>query len=126
MLQRPSRQSSALAVIGFLIALLAYPWVVRAQSASVLEVGTFSMAPEGDALPPGWKPLTFKKIPRHTTYTLVRDGETVAVKAVSDAASSGLTREIRINPKDYPIVKWRWKVTNILQKGDVSRKDGDD
>ncbi|MGH7252892.1 MAG: hypothetical protein ACREIE_03735, partial [Nitrospiraceae bacterium] len=58
LLHRPSQHSSALAVSGLLIALLADPWVIRAQSASVLEVGKFSMAPEGDALPPGWKPLT--------------------------------------------------------------------
>jgi len=116
----------ALALVGALVAVLAHPWFVIAQTASSLEVGAFSMAQEGGTLPPDWKPLTFKKIPRHTSYTLVRDGGTVAVKAVSEAASSGLTREIRIDPKEYPIVQWRWKVANIFQKGDVSKKEGDD
>jgi hypothetical protein len=50
----------------------------------------------------------------------------VVVKAVSEAASSGLTREIRINLKDYPIIQWRWKVSNIYKSGDVSKKEGDD
>ena len=27
---------------------------------------------------------------------------------------------------EYPIVEWRWKVSNILQKGDVTKKEGDD
>jgi len=122
--ERPHR-AHRLLIIGLPFLLLA-PAYADAQSDPVIEVGKFSAAAEGQTLPDGWKPLTFKKIPRHTTYTLVRDGETVAVKAVSDAASSGLTREIRINPKDYPIVQWRWKVANILQKGDVSQKEGDD
>jgi hypothetical protein len=56
----------------------------------------------------------------------VRDGERTVVKAVSEASSSGLTREIRIDPKTYPIIQWQWKVTNVLEKGDVSRKEGDD
>jgi hypothetical protein len=100
--------------------------VSHADSPSLLEVGKFSAASEGSALPDGWKPLTFKKIERHTVYKVVKDGDVVAVKAVSEASSSGLTREIKINPKEYPIVQWRWKVANVLKKGDVTKKEGDD
>jgi len=64
--------------------LAAFPVALYAQSPSVLEVGKFSAAPEGAALPDGWKPLTFKKIEKHTAYTVVKDGETGAVKAVSE------------------------------------------
>ncbi len=111
---------------GALGVVLALPWVIHAQSGSVLEVGKFSVASEGDALPDGWKPLTFKKIEKHTTYKVVKDGDAVVVKAVSEASASGLTREIKINLKDYPIVQWRWKVANILKNGDVLKKEGDD
>ncbi len=106
--------------------LLAINTLAEAESPVVLEVGKFSAAAEGPGLPDGWKPLTFKKIERHTTYTLVKDGEAIVVKAVSEASSSGLTKEIKINPKEYPIVEWRWKVSNIYKNGDVSRKEGDD
>jgi hypothetical protein len=91
-----------------------------------MEVGKFSAEPAGNALPSQWKPLAFKKIEKHTVYTLVEDGGTVVIKAEAEASASGLTREIRIDPKEYPVVQWRWKVNNILKKGDVSRKDGDD
>ena len=68
----------------------------------------------------------FKKIARHTEYVLVKDGDQVVVRATSEASASGLTKEVSINPKDYPVVRWRWKVENLLQRSDVSRKDGDD
>lgn len=97
-----------------------------AQSAPSIEVGTFSADQPGQGLPNGWKPLTFKKIPKHTEYSLVRDGEQVVVKATSEASASGLTKEVTINPKVYPIVRWRWKIDNLLQHSDVGRKDGDD
>src|SRR4030042_300078 len=42
------------------------------------------------------------------------------------ASASGLTREIKIDPKEYPVIQWRWKVSNILKNGDVNRKEGDD
>jgi hypothetical protein len=96
------------------------------QSAPVIEVGKFSVDQPGPGLPNGWKPLTFKKIPKQTEYVLVKEGEQVVVKAVSEASASGLTKEVAINPKDYPIVRWRWKVEGLLQHSDVSRKDGDD
>ena len=96
------------------------------QSPSVLGVGTFSRESPGESIPTGWKPLTFKKIEKRTVYSLVTDEGTVVVKAVSEASASGLIREIQINPKEYPIVRWRWKVSNILKKGNVYRKDGDD
>src|SRR4030067_2692654 len=98
----------------------------HAQSLTTIAVGTFSTATAGNTLPPDWKPLTFKKIERHTIYTLVKDNETVVIKAVAESSASGLTREIKINAKEFPIVQWRWKVTNVLKKGDVRRKEGDD
>lgn len=97
-----------------------------AQGPALLEVGKFSVATEGIALPDGWKPLTFKKVERHTQYEIVKEGSTAVVKAVSEASASGLTKAVTIDPHEYQIVRWRWKVENLLQKSDVSRKDGDD
>jgi hypothetical protein len=70
--------------------------------------------------------LTFKKIEKHTVYTLVMEDDAIVVRAVAEASASGLIREIKIDPKEYPVVQWRWKVSNILKKGDVHRKEGDD
>lgn len=50
----------------------------------------------------------------------------MVVKATSEASASGLIREIQIDPREYALVQWRWKVSNILKKGNVHRKDGDD
>ena len=98
----------------------------EAQSPSILTVGSFSSAKPGGPFPDGWKPLTFEKIKEHTDYTLAEDNGTVVVKAVSQGSSSGLTREIKIDPKEFPIIEWRWKIENILQNGDVTKKEGDD
>ena len=70
--------------------------------------------------------MTFKKIEKHSVYTLVKEEDAIVVKAVAEASASGLIREIKINPKEYPIVQWWWKVGNILKKGDVHRREGDD
>lgn len=97
-----------------------------ADSPSVIEVGKFSADQPGAELPKGWKPLTFKKVSKQTSYEVVKEGDQVVVKAISDASASGLTKEVAIDPKEYPLVRWRWKVDNLLQRSDVSRKEGDD
>jgi hypothetical protein len=109
-----------------IITLLLSSWAAYSQSPPIIEVGKFSSEPPGNLLPADWKPLIFKKIERHTTYTLDKDGDTVIIKAVAEASASGLTREMKIDPKEYPIIQWRWKVNNVLKKGDVHRKEGDD
>ena len=96
------------------------------DSSIVLEVGRFSGSRPGSALADGWKPLTFKKVPKATVYELVTDGSAVVVKATSDAGASGLTKEVKIDPSVFPVVHWRWKVENLLTRSDVTRKSGDD
>lgn len=102
------------------------PSMAFCNPSDILEVGKFSSVREDGPFPEGWKPLTFKKIPSHTRYSLVNISNTVVIKAVSHHASSGLTREISIDPNVYPIIQWRWKIENILQKSDITRKSGDD
>jgi len=94
--------------------------------AAVLAVGEFSAASPGGALPAPWRPLEFRKIPRHTVYSLVRDGDAVVVQAKSQHAASGLMRPIHIDPRQYPLVRWRWKVMNLIRTADVRSKAGDD
>ena len=108
------------------VLVLAYPLAALAQSNEQLLVGAFSQAKPGEALPADWEPLTFEKILTHTQYALVKHGDQVVVKATSRESSSGITRAITIDPKEYPIVQWSWKVENILKNGDVTKKSGDD
>lgn len=99
---------------------------IHAQPSGYVEAGRFSSSSSGDALPDDWQPLTFDRIERHTGYSLVEDGGVVVVKAVSEQSASGLTRVISMDPREYPVIEWRWKVDNVLQQGDVTSKAGDD
>jgi hypothetical protein len=109
-------------IFAFLVFYLPSPFAAAEQ----LPVGVFSQASPGGELPEGWKPLKFQNIEKMTRYSLVRDGDQVVVKAVSEASASGLIREVKIDPKEFPVLQWRWKVGNILKKGNVKSKEGDD
>lgn len=97
-----------------------------ASSADSITVGNFSTVDRNDQLPVDWTPLTFKDIDQHTRYSLVSDNNISVIQADSDSSSSGLTTKIHIDPQEYPYISWKWKISNVYQKGDVSQKSGDD
>jgi hypothetical protein len=76
--------------------------------------------------PGGWQPLTLKKIPRQTRYTLIEEAGEPVIKAEAQASASGLIHRLETGARDYPILRWRWKIDNVLTKSDVTRKRGDD
>jgi len=113
-------------LIGMLLVLLMGQVMALAESPPAIDVGAFSAENPDKALPKHWEPLYFKGIDRHTVYRLVKaDGRTV-LEARADASASGLIRKISIDPKEYPIIRWQWKVTGLLKKGNVHEKSGDD
>jgi len=70
-----------------------------------------------------WKEKSFKG---STRYEVVQEDRQRCIKATSVASASALYYEIDFDPRDYPFLAWRWKVSNILAKGDELKKEGDD
>ena len=73
-----------------------------------------------------WRPLTFPKIESHSEYEINKKDTMSYLRAISDSSASGLIFKKTFNVYDYPIVEWKWKVKNILEKGDATLKEGDD
>ncbi len=97
-----------------------------AAERETLKVGAFSEASPEKELPDNWEHFTFDDVPSHTRYRLVEEGGQTVIRARSDASASGLIREMSIDPKQYPVVRWRWKAENVIEKGNVHQKKGDD
>jgi hypothetical protein len=93
---------------------------------SSVVIDNFSQGTDPAGIPSGWKPLHFKKIPQHTLYTVEREGDHGFLKAVSRASASGLYKPLDFDLRSYPVLRWRWRVENILQKADEKTKAGDD
>ncbi|MBI1910683.1 MAG: DUF3047 domain-containing protein [Deltaproteobacteria bacterium] len=86
----------------------------------------FSNDTEKSGLPKGWKPFEFPKKPKHTEYTIQKEGDNYFLKAESNEAASAVYKEVKWDLKEFPILKWRWKVEGVLKKGDERKKEGDD
>ena len=97
-----------------------------ARAAEPLRLGDFTPPADPAAPPPGWEALTFPRVPRHTRYTVVRDGPGFVLRAESDASASGLYRPLDLDPRVHRVLSWRWKVEGVLARSDPRRKEGDD
>lgn len=71
----------------------------------------------------GWKAKEFNG---KTTYKTVTEDGVSCLKAEAKGSASGLFYKIDYDPKEYPILFWKWKVDNIVEKGDARFKDNDD
>ena len=109
----------------FLCLALCLPLLAE-SAAPEFVVDRFSGETEPGGVPKGWKELKFSKIPKRTVYSVEgKDGQ-FWVKAVSQASASGILKEVGLDPKEYPVLSWRWKVDGLLKSSDPRRKSGDD
>jgi hypothetical protein len=94
--------------------------------AEELVVGDFSNQDADKKWPASWVPMTFSNIEAHTRYSLIQDKGRTVIRAHSHNAASGLIRNVRVDPHEYPWLQWSWKIDHVLKKGDVTTKKGDD
>ena len=89
-------------------------------------VGQFSSEKPGDVLPSGWRVWQISGLKRPTEYRLVdHEGRTV-VFARSRGSASGLVFPIAIDPKEYPVLNWRWKVPALIAGADNTQRSTED
>ena len=94
-------------------------------SERTIVVDTFSAASE-NGVPSGWKAFKFTRSKKTTSYALKNDGGDWFVSAESVASASAIYKEMRLDVKDTPLLRWRWKVDGVLKNGDETKKEGDD
>jgi rSAM/selenodomain-associated transferase 2 len=105
---------------------LAQPAPSAPRSPAPIETLRLGAPAAPGALPPGWHLITFRGIVRHTGYAVAPEGAGWVLRAESQAAAAGLYRPLDLDPRVYPVISWRWKVSRVLDRSDSSRKAGDD
>lgn len=114
------RFAVAAAIVGSAFATTVWP------QADTDVVGAFSALRAGAALPEHWRPLGVSSAKNATRYALVADDGVTVVRADAVASASALSRAIKINPAEFPLLRWRWKVNQVIKNGDIHSKQGDD
>ncbi|MBL8514502.1 MAG: DUF3047 domain-containing protein [Betaproteobacteria bacterium] len=90
-------------------------------------IAPFSRAEPGQRFPEGWHPWTLSRFKRLTEYRLVRgDDGKVVVRAEAENSASGLIKNLDVDPAKSPWLSWRWKVPDLIDNADNTRRDAED
>ncbi len=104
-----------------LVALLLTAGIVGAQ----VVVGPFSSHSVDEHLPSGWRIAKLPSV-EATRFKLVEIDGTIVVQMDADNAAATLYRPLRLDPVETPILRWRWRIQNLIGGADLHRKRGDD
>jgi Protein of unknown function (DUF3047) len=88
-------------------------------------VTPFSRATPAGAIPAPWKALTLPNL-KAPEFALVDDAGVTVLRVRAQAAAGSLGHELSVSPAERPLLSWRWKVDRVLDKADLTRKEGDD
>jgi len=88
-------------------------------------VEDWSKQPVGKrGIPDGWQGQNWGS-PKYD-FTVVSGSAVHALHLRSDNDSSTISKEVKVDVKQYPILQWRWKVVALPKGGDARRKETDD
>ena len=109
------------------------PWRNKIMSALALIVlliiptGSYSKVIVLDDFSHGLSPKWERKsIHGETVFSAAVEDGRACVMAHSDHSASCLAYEIEYDPRELPIIEWTWKVERALEKGDATKKEGND
>ncbi len=113
--------AGAVVVAGSFVGVVA---VARAQSDTVVVEDWTKTTVGHQGVPPGWQTQKWGS-PRYD-FTIVQDSAGKALMVKSDNDSSTISKEIKVDTKQYPVIQWRWKVVEIPPRGDARKSETDD
>jgi hypothetical protein len=117
-----NRNAAVRAVIGVLcVATIA--GAAFAQSAP--EIPRFS-ATQAGAPPPGWQHVPLSRSKKETEYTTVVDEGVVVLKAASRGSASIMAFRTDFDPRAFPLLSWRWKVTQGIPGAETQNRSRED
>jgi len=108
-------------VLLFLLLFLCTAATVSAVEDSIV-IADFS-AWMAKGMPPGWE---LKVKSGKASYEVKQDGDIPALHLKSADSSFSLQGEVKVDVKQYPVLSWKWKVTELPKDGDFRRSRTDD
>ncbi|MEO7741924.1 MAG: DUF3047 domain-containing protein [Usitatibacter sp.] len=93
--------------------------------AAGVSIEAFSSMPPGAALPVGWERVTLPNVAQ-PAVALVEDAGITVLRVKSVNAAGSVAHRLVADVARTPLLTWRWKVDRVLDKADLTRKDGDD
>ena len=90
---------------------------------SVFQIDRFAVERVKEGVPEGW--ILEVKL-GEPQIQVKKEGEAVSLRFKADKSSFGLRKEFSLDIKEYPYLNWKWRVTQLPEKGDFRKRETDD
>jgi hypothetical protein len=110
----------------FACALCCVAFAVGALAQAAPDIPRFSAAKAGSALPAEWKHVPLASFKNNTDYTLVAEDGAVVLRAMAHNAASFLAARADFDPHQFPVLSWRWKVTQGIPAANTAEQSKED
>jgi len=85
-----------------------------------------SPAAQPGAVPSAWQTVLLSSNKQPTDYTLVADEGVVVLRASAKGSASILAWRTDFDPRAFPMLSWRWKVTKSIAGADTRARRSED
>jgi Protein of unknown function (DUF3047) len=125
--QRRKHSFSFVVASSVFLLLALFAIYAKAADAPTTALTPFSAKTVGSSIP-GWDFHRIRNVKHATQYSLVKDEEANAVvlEGVADAAAGALGVRFDGDAKETPLLRFKWKVGNLIESSNPRTKDGDD
>jgi hypothetical protein len=106
---------------GLLVSVLLIAVVAWAGDAVV--IADFSSGIDAKGVPKGWQ---VKENSGKADFAVVKDGAIRALQLRSAKTSFSIQKEVKVDLKQFPVLTWKWKVTDLPKGGDFRKSKTDD
>jgi hypothetical protein len=83
-------------------------------SVALPEVTGFSGLRPDDTIPAAWQSWSLSRFKQPSRYKLIEDAGSTVVHARAQASASGMIHYLDIDPRERPLLSWRWKVMDLF------------
>jgi hypothetical protein len=116
---------AGIAVAAALCGCATVPEPAETPAAAHRSIAAFSIARAGGELPRPWRPW-YLPLKKATAYELVDYNGSVVVKATAEQSVSGLLHPLDLDPRERPMLQWRWKVPRLINGANNARRNAED
>ncbi|MFZ5862352.1 MAG: DUF3047 domain-containing protein [Nitrospirota bacterium] len=118
------RSSTSIVLISAVLVSWAFAWA--GDETEIIDLGLSSRDYREGQVPSGWTLRKWFGLPKGASAAWAIENGVPAVKLRSNGALTFLEKWVDIDIQAHPVVTWKWRVRNILQRIDETTKAGDD
>ena len=111
-------------LVGFASMILTAAIAVSAESPAIVVEDWLTQPSGGAGIPDGWTGQSWGN-PRYD-FTVVTDGSERVLHLKSRGDNSTISKEIKIDVRELPLLVWRWKAVALPAGGDCRKRATDD